>query len=192
MTQLEDSVAGQTGTTSFGGASPPAGRTQLGVVFTTSANPLAELNRALFWLGSTGAPTGPLTLAIYTVSGTIGVNAVPGSLLATSDALDGSDPAGALLQFLFSAAARIALAGTTSYFLVADGRGVTGGTGTLTGGRTDPEPGPDDGTAVFDGSWSFFTADNVFNFEVYTAAAAPAGGGGSVDIADITDIATIG
>lgn len=101
-----------------GWATHSGGFERLSQSFTASST--QELDSAVVQLRRGGSPTGNMYVKIYTHTGVYGTSSIPGSLLATSDAVDSStvSTSNSLVKFSFSGAERITLTASTQYCVV--------------------------------------------------------------------------
>lgn len=145
--------------------------TAAGQSFTASTS--QDMYSAVFEIKKVGSPTGNVYAKLYSHTGTFGSSGTPGTLLATSDAIDIStlSTSYAEVTFNFTGAEQYTLTSTTNYFIVVE---YTGGNSTnnLTV-HYDGVAGLDDGNlAVYNAGWSAFGTLDV-GYEVYSEAGTP-------------------
>jgi len=128
------------------------------------------VTRVRLRLKKTGSPTGNVTVAIYSHSGTYGTSSVPNALVATSDAIDATqiDSAYREVEFVFTGDELVELTASTNYCIVIEHPNgdasnyvqVNGdiGAGSHGGNRSHNTAG-----------WTAVAADDLW-FEVYTSS----------------------
>lgn len=172
-----------------------------GWVFTTQAD-AGKVTSTKFFIrpGTDPGPNGSMRSKIYTISGTLGIDAKPGTLLATSALILQSAMTGifqgvfGLEEFLFTGAQSVQLASETALFVTIEavnhtignihsgqfGQSTEGNTGFARRLRDTP-------------AWAFAAAFNDTGYEVYTDAepVSAGGGGGVIAVTELTDITSI-
>lgn len=143
----------------------------VGQSFTGDGNKVTDVQ----WYGSKGGSghTGGLVCKIYAHSGTFGTSSLPGSLLATSDAVNLSafSTSSSLVSFPFSGAEQITLTNGTNYVATIERTSVTGSNLLiLWGDNTSPTHSGNNCYYPVGGSW---TAASGVDWIFYVNGTAP-------------------
>lgn len=142
--------------------------TRLGQSFTGSNG---IINSAKFYILRSGNPSGNLYAKIYTHYGTFGTSSVPGTLIATSDAISTSSVGTSisLVTFTFSGAEKIALTEGTKYVLTIELIGTSDSSNKISVADDYPtlsHSGNASRYYSFGGTWTAYSSDDLI-FYVY-------------------------
>ena len=134
---------------------------QIGQSFTGDGS---SLEKASFYLGKSGSPTGQVTAKLYAHSGTFGSGGVPtGAALATSNAIQHSAIGASLAWHEFTFPTPYSLGNGTKYFIAVETS--QGSFDRITMGYDGSSPTHAGNSAIWNGSWSAQTTDVIFSVE---------------------------